>query len=327
MGGNFTKVAVVGLGNIATRHRRNLKSLFPKAELLVMSASGRMPNEDISDSDGIVTDIDALIEAGVELVIVASPATLHAQHVTPLIKAGIPTLVEKPVTTTIDDAQAILQASSQYKTPIAVGYCLRYLPSALKLKALLMGSEIGILYNAHIEIGQYLPDWRPSKNYRDCVSANHNLGGGALFELSHELDYAQWLLGPLNLQYALLRSSEELNLDVEDIADITTLTEDGAVATIHLDFLQRKAYRKCSFVGSKGRIDWDLILNQLTLTTSTETRVIYSDPEWDKNQMYIAMIEDFVKMIRQSRHTCAPLTEAITTVYLINHIKQNARKL
>lgn len=320
----MSKVAVIGLGNIATRHRRNLKSLFPNVELLVMSASGRIPTEGISDSDGIVTSIEALIEANVELVIVASPAPFHAQHSIPLIEAGIPTLIEKPVTTTCEDANAIKKAIAEHGTPVAVGYCLRYLPSAQKLKVLLDNKAIGTLYNAHIEIGQYLPDWRPSKDYRECVSANEKLGGGALFELSHELDYAQWLLGPLDLQHAILRLSDELDLKVEDMADILTLTESGAVASIHLDFLQRKAHRQCSFVGSEGRIDWDLIQNQLTLTTAAETKVLYSEPEWDKNQMYLAMVTDFIQMIQQQPHNCITVNDASLTVDLISQIKQKA---
>ncbi len=320
----MSKVAVIGLGNIATRYRRNLKSLFPNVELLVMSASGRIPTEEISDSDGIVTSIEALIEANVELVIVASPAPFHAQHSIPLIEAGIPTLIEKPVTTTCEDANAIKKAIDEHGTPVAVGYCLRYLPSAQKLKVLLDNKAIGTLYNVHIEIGQYLPDWRPSKDYRECVSANEKLGGGALFELSHELDYAQWLLGPLKLQHAILRSSDELDLQVEDMADILALTESGAVASIHLDFLQRKAHRQCSFVGSEGRIDWDLILNQLTLTTAAETKVLYSEPEWDKNQMYLAMVTDFIQMIQQQSHNCIAVNDASLTVDFISQIKQKA---
>ncbi len=320
----MSKVAVIGLGNIATRHRRNLKSLFPNVELLVMSASGRIPTEEISDSDGIVTSIEALIEANVELVIVASPAPFHAQHSIPLIEAGIPTLIEKPVTTTCEDANAIKKAIDEHGTPVAVGYCLRYLPSAQKLKVLLDNKAIGTLYNVHIEIGQYLPDWRPSKDYRECVSANEKLGGGALFELSHELDYAQWLLGPLKLQHSILRSSDELDLQVEDMADILALTESGAVASIHLDFLQRKAHRQCSFVGSEGRIDWDLILNQLTLTTAAETKVLYSEPEWDKNQMYLAMVTDFIQMIQQQPHNCIAVNGASLTVDFISQIKQKA---
>lgn len=315
------KVAVIGLGNIATRHRRNLKSLFPNAELLVMSASGRIPKETISDSDGIVASVEALIKANVELVIVASPASFHAQHSIPLIEASIPTLIEKPVTTTREDTIAIQKAIDKYRTPVAVGYCLRYLPSAQKLKVLLDRKAVGTLYNAHIETGQYLPDWRPNKDYKDCVSANEKLGGGALFELSHELDYAQWLLGPLALQHAILRSSDELGLKVEDIADVLATTESGAVANIHLDFLQRKPYRQCRFVGSKGRIDWDLIQNQLILITAAETKVLYSEPVWDKNQMYLAMITDFIQMITHQPHNCIEVGEAALTIDLISQIK------
>ena len=320
----MSKVAVIGLGNIATRHRRNLKSLFPNVELLVMSASGRIPTDEISDSDGIVTSIEALIEANVELVIVASPAPFHALHSIPLIEAGIPTLIEKPVTTTSEDANAIQKAIDEHGTPVAVGYCLRYLPSAQKLKVLLDNKVIGTLYNMHIDIGQYLPDWRPNKDYRDCVSTNEKLGGGALLELSHELDYAQWLLGPLDLQHAILRSSDELDLQVEDMADILALTESDVVASIHLDFLQRKAHRQCSFVGSEGRIDWDLIQNQLILTTAEEIKVLYSEPEWDKNQMYLAVVTDFIQMIKQQPHDCIKVNEAVLTVDLVSEIKQKA---
>ena len=322
----MNKVAVIGLGNIATRHRRNLKSLFPNAELLVMSASGRIPKENISDSDAIVTSIDELIDAKVELAIIASPAPFHAQYSLPLIKAGIPTLIEKPVTTTLEDANAIQEAINQYGTPVAIGYCLRYLPSARKLKKLLENNIVGTLYNAHVEIGQYLPDWRPTKDYRDCVSASEKLGGGALYELSHELDYAQWLLGSLDIQHAILRSSDELALQVEDMVDILALTESGAVTTIHLDFLQRKAHRQCSFIGNEGRIDWDLIQNKLVLTTATETQVIYSEPMWDKNQMYVAMITDFIEMIKKKPHHCTEVLEAVLTVDLIEKIKQQSRQ-
>jgi predicted dehydrogenase len=320
----MNKVAVIGLGNIATRHRRNLKILFPNTELLAMSASGRVPNDKISDCDGIATSVEELIKAQVELVIVASPAPFHALHSIPLIEAGIPTLIEKPVTTTVEDANTIQQAINLHATPVAIGYCLRYLPSAQKLKVLLETGKLGTLYNAYIEIGQYLPDWRPNKDYRDCVSANKRLGGGALFELSHELDYAKWLLGPLSLQHAILRTSEELGLEVEDMVDIVALTDSNTVTSIHLDFLQRKAHRHCSFVGSEGRIDWDLILNQLILTTATEITVLYREPEWDKNQMYLAMIADFVRMIEGKQHSCVEVTEAMLTVDLIHEIKQQA---
>lgn len=323
----MNKVAVIGLGNIATRHRRNLKHLFSMATLYAMSASGRTPREVVSDCDQLVSSVNELIALHVDFVIVASPAPFHSTHAIPLIEAGIPVLIEKPVATTLEDVEKIQSAVMKHQTPVAIGYCLRYLPSAQKTRALLANHKLGTLYNVHVEIGQYLPDWRPSKNYRDSVSANKYLGGGALLELSHELDYAQWLLGPLTLHYATLRSTPELGLDVEDIADIMAVNSLNTVVTIHLDFLQRNAHRKCSFIGSKGRLDWDLISNRVLITTAEEVATHYYEPEWDKNQIYMAMIEDFVQMIQGKPNTCIGLDEAKNTICLIDEIKLNACSL
>lgn len=318
------KIAVIGLGNIATRHRFNLRQLFPKADIFVMSASGRWPTEVIPDSDHVVGDLDELISHQLDLVIIASPASFHAVHAIPLIKVGIPVLIEKPVTATTQDAQCLLQIVEQFKTPVAVGYCLRYLPSTLKIKELLDAGIVGELYNIFIQVGQYLPDWRPIIDYRNSVSARKDLGGGALLELSHELDYAQWLLGELKMEHAILRSSKELGLDVEDMVDIVLTTPTGAVCNIHLDFLQRSGQRTCSFVGSQGRLDWDLIKNNITFVDGQEVRGIYSEPEWDKNKMYLAMMQDFVRMVKGQPHYCISLEAATKTIQLIETVKAKA---
>ncbi|MCG9512604.1 Gfo/Idh/MocA family oxidoreductase [Acinetobacter pittii] len=319
-------IAVIGLGNIATRHRRNLKMLFPEAKLIVMSASGRIPKEPVSDSDHIAESIDEIIQLQVQFAIIASPAPFHAQHAIPLIKAGIPVLIEKPVSVTQTDAQALIDAEVQYKTPVAVGYCLRYLPSAQKVRQMIQEGVIGNLYNAFIEIGQYLPDWRPTKDYRETVSAKTELGGGVLLELSHELDYAQWILGSLTPKYVVLRASEELGLEVEDNADLLMTTAKGAVVNIHLDFLQRKAHRKCRFIGSEGCIEWDLIRNEVVLIKAKEQQEIYSAPEWDKNQMYLEMVTDFIKKINGQPNQSISLQEAERTVGLIVEMKEFVTK-
>ncbi|ELX8380583.1 Gfo/Idh/MocA family oxidoreductase [Providencia stuartii] len=314
-------VAVIGLGNIANRHRRNLKLLFPNITISAMSASGRTPLEPISDCDYITTSLDELISSHVQLVIIASPAPYHSKHAIPLIKAKIPILIEKPVTSTLKDAEILEQVSKQYNTPIAIGYCLRYLSSAKEMKKLIDSDIIGTLYYANIESGQYLLDWRPNKNYHDCVSANSELGGGALLELSHEIDYTQWLLGSLNLKYAILQRSDELGLDVEDNVNILATTNENTIVNIHLDFLQRKAYRQCRFVGSKGVLEWDLINNEIRLISRNTSNILYSAPEWDKNKMYLDMIIDFINKINHKKNKSITLPEAIATLKLIEQIK------
>ena len=315
------KIAVIGLGNITTRHRKNLKTIYPNAVIYAMSASGRIPVDSISNADIIVNSISEIINHKPNMAIVASPATFHARHAVPLIEAGIPVLIEKPLAVEESDTLAIINAVNKYQVPVAVGYCLRYLPSSNYIKTLLEEKLIGKLYNVFVNTGQYLPDWRPDKDYHDSVSASRHLGGGALLELSHEIDYIQWLLGPLKSQYAILQSSEELSLDVEDVVDILAINSEEVVVSIHLDFLQRQAHRKCRFIGSKGSIEWDLLKNEIVLITKENNETLFSEPEWDKNKMYLNMILDFESLILKKPNKCITLIEANNTVSLITEIK------
>lgn len=320
------KIAVIGLGNITTRHRKNLKTIYPNAVIYAMSASGRIPTDKVINADIVVNDICEIIGHRPDMAIVASPATSHARHSIPLIEAGIPVLIEKPLAANKSDTLAIIRAADKYKTPVAVGYCLRYLSSSIHIKKLLDRQSIGKLYNAFIEVGQYLPDWRSTKEYRDSVSANSHLGGGALLELSHELDYVQWLLGTLDSKYAILRSSEELLLNVEDSVDILATNNQGTVVSIHLDFLQRQAHRKCRFIGSEANLEWNLLKNEIVLITKEKDEILFSEPEWDKNKMYLNMILDFENLIFKNPNKCITLLEADSTVSLITEIKASVIK-
>ena len=315
------RVAVIGLGSIATRHRKNLRQLFPSAKLYAMSASGRSPDETVSDADHLMDSIDALVKEHIQFAIVASPASFHAEHSIPLIKAGIPVLIEKPVVAKLAELKELQEVAGGYSTPIAVGYCLRYLSSAAEMKKYLKSELLGDIYHAHVEIGQYLPDWRPTKDYRETVSAKAALGGGVLLELSHEFDYTNWLLGDLTLQHALLRSTEELALEVEDSADVLLTTDQQVVVHMHLDFLQRSAYRQCRFVGSRGALEWDLIGNQIRHNSEGSIKTIYSEPAWDKNKMYMAMVQDFTSSLAGQPSSYISLDEAAKTVELIEKIK------
>lgn len=316
-------IAVVGLGNIAARHRRNLKSLFPQAKVYAISASGRKVTGTIIDCDEVASSIEQLTGI-VDMAVIASPAPCHAAHAIPFIAANIPVLIEKPIVVSEEDAQRLLEASKKYKTPLAVGYCLRYLPSALVTHRALEEELAGLLLNARISIGQYLPDWRATKDYRDSVSASKALGGGVLLELSHEFDYARWMMGELRVHSAIIRNSGTLGIDVEDLVDVVALTERQAVVHLHLDFLQRKAHRQCDFIGTKGRIEWDLILNQVLLHTDKRTEVLYADTAWDKNRMYLDMLTDFTRLIAGQPNQCILVNDAVATIGLIENIKSVA---
>ena len=320
----ITKAVVVGLGNIALRHRKNLRLLFPKILIISVPSSGKIENQNIEFSDQITLSLDEVIKEGVDMAIVASPASFHALHAKPLLLAGIPTLIEKPVTSNSQDVHELIKINKDVCTPTAVGYCLRYMPSAIKVKELLDKKIIGCVYNAFVNVGQYLPEWRPIKDYQNSVSAKANLGGGALLELSHEIDYIQWFLGSMKVHYAQLRSSSELNLEVEELVDLVLVSDAGTVCNVHLDFIQRKARRVCSFIGEKGSLDWDLISNTITLHTGEDSVVLFSESNWDSNQIYLSLLTDFLDLVTGRENSSVDLEQASKTVELIEDIKSCA---
>lgn len=319
------RVGIIGLGNISERHRRNIRQCFPKAIIVVMSSrnDSKQSLTTIDNADIIVSSIEEMLEQRIQYVIIASPASHHLVHTQAFLEAHVPVLIEKPLAATLKEGRQLAKLASETPTHVAVGYCLRFLSSTEVVKNILQQGTLGRLYNIQIEVGQYLPQWRPGKDYRNSVSAQKKLGGGVLLELSHELDLAHWLLGPLTLQHAILRSEPELETDVEDCADITLLTHNQAVAHIHLDFLQHVPRRTWRIIGSQGTLEWDLVRNEVIISSDASTEVLYSAPDWDKNQMYLRQFEDFITpQPDASQRIIASVDEALTSLELVDEIKR-----
>ena len=314
------KIGVVGLGSIGKRHLRNLRQLFPHASVFSVSARGN--GDSNPPEQATASTLPELIAQKPDFVVVASPANLHLQHTTALLAASIPVLVEKPLTVSAEQAEHFLQLLTNYPDAIVeVGYCLRFLPAAQILKQVLQSEQLGKVYTVITEVGQYLPQWRPDTDYRQSVSANAALGGGALLELSHELDYLQWLFGPLTLRYANNRQSGLLQLDVEDISELVLESTNNICCLVHLDFIQQAAKRHCSIIAEKGRLEWDLIANTLTLHQHNLVQVLYQDDNYDKNNMYLTMLQAFWRKVQQQDYSQSSLMSALSVVQLIDQAK------
>lgn len=314
-------LGVVGLGNITKRHRRNLKTLFPEKKIVGVSASNRAKNEADNDIDEFLS-LEGLIKLRPDFVMVASPATMHKEHALPILNSGIPVIIEKPLAADSISAEKISSAAQKSGTPAAVAYCLRFSQSAQFVKEFLASQDLGEIYNVIVEVGQYLPQWRPSIDYRDSVSAKKELGGGVLLELSHELDYLQWLLGDLECQSAISRKTKELELDVEEIVDAVLTTKKGAICYLHLDFIQKSPRRYCSVIGQNGRLDWDLISERVVLHDAKGSRELFKVRDNDPNSKYLLMLKNFEALVEGKTHNCVSIESALQTIRLVEQIKR-----
>ncbi len=319
---NDNLYAVVGLGNISGRHRNNLKSIFPSGKVACMASSNKPINYMPQDCDVLANSIKELISLKPSFAIVASPATFHAQHSIPFIENNIPVLIEKPIAASIKDANLIAASAKKYKTSVAIGYCLRYKPFLDELKDVLDMETIGMINEVSIVCGSYLPSWRPGIDYRDSVSASAKLGGGALLELSHEIDYANFLINGLCLESAIIKNSKTLDIEVEDCADLIFTMGRGKRCKIHLDFLQKKPIRTATFKCNDGNIFWDLHKNSLHIA-SPYLEVNKMIDSWDSNNMYTDMLIDFSSnFIHDQESKLCNVSEALNVLTFIEEARQ-----
>jgi len=319
------RVALVGLGSIGRRHLRLLKVLRPEIEvILVRSGHGSSwPEENLSKES--VSSIDEVIAKSIDAAIISSPAPYHVQQAIQFLKAGIPLLIEKPLSHNMDDIQELKDLSDRIRVPIMVGYVLRHSMDLHCFHEMATKQAVGRAIRVLIECGSYLPDWRPEQDYRMAASARKDLGGGVLLELSHELDYANWLFGPFQSVEATLLNSGTLEIDVEDTADLILTSKSGLTISVHLDFCRPDVVRQCTLEGSEGCLSWDGINHSVRLQRESG-EIGFWPFTVERDDKFIKQLSHFLFSIEQGDEPKVTLDDGIAVMTLIEAARRSSRE-
>lgn len=319
------KYLIVSLGSIGRRHLRNLRTLRPEAQIGVLRLTSSGAGEGLQA--GVDIQFDSINEAvafGPDAAIIASPASTHLSVAMPLVQAGIPLLIEKPLATNCAGLGELLTAAAGI--PLMTAYNLRFLPSLVETRHLVQSGTIGQVLGVRAEVGQYLPDWRPAARYQESVSARQELGGGALLELSHEIDYVCWILGAPARVSACGGRFGALEIDVEDMVSLSLeYDQPRMLANIHLDFLQRAASRTCKFIGSEGTLVWDGIAETIVMYRA-DTRQ-WSRTELpavpDKNTMYLEELAHFLDAVERRAPVDIDGEQGLQVLHIVEAAKRS----
>jgi len=131
-----------------------------------------------------------------DLVVVCLPNKLHAQVTIEALNAGQNVLCEKPMATTVKDAEAMVAAakSNQRTLAIAMNFRWQYFgPDIFHLKQLIEDGELGEIY--YVRVHYLRRATFPLSGYERWNLSQEESGGGALIDLGpHMLDLAMWLV-------------------------------------------------------------------------------------------------------------------------------------
>lgn len=207
------RLLVLGGGLIGRRHVDRILA-HPVAHL-----AGLVDPDPAACADLGVPRFPDMDAAACDGVIIATPSHLHAEQALAAARRGWPVLIEKPVATTLADADTLL---AECRVPALVGHHRRHQPRVQALKALLAAGEIGQPVTATLIWAMRKPD--------DYFAGNWRSAGGSpvMINLVHDLDLLRFWFGEITGIAALagrpLRASGRVESGAVALAHVSGLT-------------------------------------------------------------------------------------------------------
>ncbi len=248
------KTALLGCGKVADLHAAAFVNL--KGSVFT-AVCGRNPEktEGFASKYGVKAYTDAAEMVSREKIDVVSICTPHPDHRNPAIaslEAGAHVLIEKPLASSLEDCDAMLEASKQHKREIGVICQRRWYPSAQRVKHAIESGKIGKpVFGTVNMLGWRDREYYESDPWRGSWKGE---GGGVLVnQAPHQLDLLQWYMGEIEELYGLWSNLNHPYIEVEDTANAILRFKNGAIANIIVSNSQKPGiYCKVHVHGENG---------------------------------------------------------------------------
>ncbi len=321
------KFLIAGFGSVGRRHFRNLKGLGEKDILFYRSGKSQLDEKELS-GHVIERDLKDALSHKPDAAIIANPTALHLDVAIPAAQAGCHILLEKPISNSLDRFDELTMAVKRNGSRVLVGFQYRFHPSLQKAAQILSSGELGKPLSARAHWGEYLPDWHPNEDYRKGYSARADLGGGVVLTLSHPFDYLRWLLGDVQEVWGNVRRSGELKIDVEDEAEVGLEFASGALASVHLDYLQRPPAHWLEIVCSGGVLDWDAASAQLGVHRDAEgsEQEFLTPAGFERNDLFLAQMRHFIEVVKGKAEPQCTLDDGRHALEIALAVHQSAKE-
>jgi predicted dehydrogenase len=257
-----------------------------------------MPNVELIEESKNVALILRQQPAGV---VIATPSTTHAELALQFINAGLPTYIEKPMTTTVDDALRLRDAALSSGAPVFVGHVQLYNPAFQAALKLLPGFESiqtvfweGMNHPPRTD-SSVLWDWLPH-----ALSMAHAIFGG-----SPNLAQA-WGIGEAACFHGV----------------IANFMFGGVPLIASANWLSPLKRHRLTIVGDNQWLTFDDTAEQkLTLRNSQGT----SYPAYDGERPLTRELREFVSVIQRGAHDPAQLDRKVAIIQAIAAAEESAR--
>jgi predicted dehydrogenase len=297
------RVGVIGCGYWGPNLIRNFAEI-PESELVVVVdlrekrlAHIRLRYPAIQTT----RDYKDLLSMGLDAVVIATPPATHFHIARDCLENGLHTLVEKPLTLSSRDAQALVDLADARDLRLMVGHTFEYNPAVRALKNMIESADLGQVY------------------YVDSVRASLGLFQADLnvvWDLApHDLSILRYILGadPICVR---AQGAASVFQGKHDIAYLNLLYPGNILAHVHVSWLDPCKVRRITVVGSKKMVVYDDVetLEKIKVYDKGVERLPYTDTfgDFQCSYRYGDVVIPNIPFTEPLRVECQHFLECIT---------------
>jgi len=300
------KICFFGMGSIGKRHLKNLVKILKERKIefeIDVIKRKKEINDEVKDYIHNIYKVDEFKPNFYDIVFIVNDTSVHIETLKLMKDYSNNFFIEKPLSINLNGFEL-----DDYKDKnIYVACPMRYSNVMDYLKK---NMDFTKVYSVRAICSTYLPDWRPTIDYRDNYSAKKELGGGVTLDLIHEWDYLTYLLGFPEKIYNLNKKVSHLEINSDDLSIYIAEYRDKLVE-VHLDYFGRIPTRKIEIFLKEGTVIGDFIKNTVILENSSEVDLSDSVDE------YIKEMNNFLDIIFNGKDNFNDLKHAYKVLKLI----------
>ena len=265
---------------------------------------------------------DLLADRRVDGVFISSPNSLHAGHAIQAAEAGKHVLCEKPMTTTLEDAVAMVRACRDQGVKLGVGFELRHNPGHILARDLVAHGVLGRITLAQGQWGfgtrgqEVFP---PREGLRQWWDDPEAIGGASTMMGTgvHVMDLLRFVLGQEIVEVAAITDGQTAERPLEQIAALSLRLSGGTLATLVCGRLLPDTRNDLAVYGINGRFTtretiWEAQKGDIEVISDTVNRTESYPDNYLGN--FVAQTEDFQRAVSEDREPAASGLDGLRAV-------------
>jgi UDP-N-acetyl-2-amino-2-deoxyglucuronate dehydrogenase len=252
---HVVRLALLGCGRISQNHFDAIKKV-DGLQLVAVCDDVADRAKEAGAANGVpwfADYADMLKQAQFDVVTICTPSGMHSAHGIMAAKAGKHVITEKPMSITLEQADALVDACDRAKVSLFVVKQNRLNPAIQLLKHAVDKGRFGRIYLANTTVR-----WQRPQDYYDAASwrGTWEFDGGAFMnQASHYVDLIQWLLGPVESVIAKT-ATQARRIEAEDSGVAVLKFRSGALGVIEVNVLTypQNWEGSISIMGERGSV-------------------------------------------------------------------------